>query len=66
MEAAAAKLLEQVDKLEKEKETDLIIEHRFHGNIIGTGGEKIRDVREQFNQVNASLLSYNSPFMLVF
>lgn len=51
VEAAAAKLLEQVEKLEGEKERDLIIEHRFHGNIIGARGESIRDVRDKFNQV---------------
>lgn len=51
VEQASARLLEQVEKLENEKEKDLIIEHRFHGNIIGAKGEKIRDIRDQFNQV---------------
>jgi len=52
VETAAERLLEQVSKLENEKEKDLIIEHRFHGNIIGTKGEKIREIRDRFNQVN--------------
>lgn len=51
VEQAAARLLEQVEKLEGEKETDLIIEHRFHGNIIGARGENISKIRDQFNQV---------------
>lgn len=51
VEQAARHILEQVDKLEKEKEKDLIIEHRFHGNLIGAKGEKIREIREKFNQV---------------
>lgn len=52
VEKAAASILEQVEKLEGEKEKDLIIEHRFHGNLIGAKGEKIREIREQFNQVS--------------
>lgn len=51
VEAAAARLLEQVAKLESEKERDLIIEHRFHGNIIGARGENIKEIRDKFNQV---------------
>lgn len=55
MEKAATAILEQVEKLEGEKEKDLIIEHRFHGNLIGAKGEKIREIREQFNQVKILL-----------
>jgi len=51
VEQASRHILDQVDKLEKEKEKDLIIEHRFHGNLIGAKGEKIREIREKFNQV---------------
>lgn len=51
VDQAASRLLEQVEKLENEKEKDLIIEHRFHGNIIGAKGEKIREIRDKFNQV---------------
>ncbi|CAL8135568.1 unnamed protein product [Orchesella dallaii] len=54
VEKAAASILEQVEKLEGEKEKDLIIEHRFHGNLIGAKGEKIREIREKFNQIQVT------------
>lgn len=40
-----------VKKLENEKEKDVIIEQRHYKNIIGTKGEKIREIRDKFNQV---------------
>lgn len=40
-----------VAKMENEREKDIVIEHRFHKNIIGAKGEKIREIREMFNQV---------------
>lgn len=45
-------LLEMVHKMENEVTKDLLIEQRFHRNIIGAKGEKIREIREKFNQVN--------------
>lgn len=54
VDQAAKHILDQVGKLEQEKEKDLIIEHRFHGNLIGAKGEKIREIREKFNQVSLS------------
>jgi predicted PilT family ATPase len=51
VELAAKHIIDQVKKLESEKEKDVIIEHRFHGNLIGAKGEKIREIREKFNQV---------------
>ncbi|XP_018011553.1 vigilin [Hyalella azteca] len=48
-------LLELVKKMENEKERDIIIEHRLHRSIIGTKGEKIKEIREKFNQVQISL-----------
>jgi hypothetical protein len=38
-------------KLENEKERDIIIDHRFYRNIIGSKGDNIREIREMFNQV---------------
>lgn len=58
VEQASKHILEQVRKLESEKEKDLIIEHRFHGNLIGAKGEKIREIREKFNQVQ---INFPSP-----
>lgn len=40
-----------IHKLENEKERDIIIDHRFYRNIIGSKGENIREIREMFNQV---------------
>ena len=40
--------------MENEKERDIIIEQRFHRTIIGTKGDKIREIREKFNQVQIS------------
>uniref|UniRef100_A0A2P2HWJ6 Vigilin n=1 Tax=Hirondellea gigas TaxID=1518452 RepID=A0A2P2HWJ6_9CRUS len=48
-------LLELVHKLENEKERELVIEHRLHRNIIGQRGERIREIKDQFNQVQISL-----------
>ncbi|GBM34136.1 Vigilin [Araneus ventricosus] len=45
-------LLEMVHKMENEINKDLVIEQRFHRNIIGAKGEKIREIRDKFNQVN--------------
>ncbi|CAL1268500.1 unnamed protein product [Larinioides sclopetarius] len=45
-------LLEMVHKMENEVSKDLVIEQRFHRNIIGAKGEKIREIRDKFNQVN--------------
>lgn len=51
---AKAELMEMVTKLENEKEKDILIEHRFHKNIIGAKGEKIREIRDMFNQVQVT------------
>ncbi|CAL1537044.1 unnamed protein product [Lymnaea stagnalis] len=48
---AKEQLLEMANRMENEKTRDIIIEHRFHRQIIGAKGENIRDIREKFNQV---------------
>ncbi|GFT67197.1 vigilin [Nephila pilipes] len=45
-------LLEMVHKMQNEIFMDLIIEERLHRNIIRAKGEKIREIRDKFNQVN--------------
>lgn len=37
---------------ENEKNRDILIEQRFHRNIIGAKGENIKEIRDMFNQVN--------------
>lgn len=54
VEQVKKELEEMVKKMENEKERDIVIEHRLHRNIIGTKGEKIREIRDQFNQVQIS------------
>merc|ERR1712136_446587 len=51
---AQAELSEMVTKMENEREKDIISEHRFHKNIIGAKGEKIREIREKCNQVQVT------------
>ncbi|XP_059485488.1 vigilin [Neocloeon triangulifer] len=54
--AAAKKELEEtVHKLENEKERDIIIDRRFYKTLIGSKGEKIKEVREKFNQVQITI-----------
>jgi rRNA processing protein Krr1/Pno1 len=50
---ALAKLdIEQLlQKKENEKQKDLIIDHRYHRQLIGSQGSKIRDLRERFPNV---------------
>lgn len=38
-------------KLENEKEKDVIIDQRHYKNIIGAKGEKIKEIRDKFNQI---------------
>ncbi|XP_042234128.1 vigilin-like [Homarus americanus] len=51
---AKKELEELVAKMENEKERDIIIEQRFHRTIIGTKGDKIKEIRDKFNQVQIS------------
>lgn len=44
-------LSEMINKLENEKEKDCIIDQRHYRKLIGQKGDKIREIREKFNQV---------------
>jgi len=44
-------LMEMVATMENEITKEINIEHRFHRTMIGTKGEKIREIRDQYNQV---------------
>ncbi|XP_037085913.1 vigilin-like [Pollicipes pollicipes] len=48
---ARDELLEMTAKMENEKERDIIIENRFHRQIIGSKGETITQIRQKFEQV---------------
>ncbi|XP_013393954.1 vigilin [Lingula anatina] len=51
VEKAKAELMEMVEKMENERSKDIMIEQRFHRTIIGAKGDKIKEVRDKFNQV---------------
>lgn len=44
-------LKEMVATMENEITKEINIEHRFHRTMIGTKGEKIREIRDKYNQV---------------
>lgn len=54
---------EMVKKLENEKEKDVVIEQRHYRNIIGTKGDKIREIRTKFNQVQ---INFPEPGKILF
>lgn len=51
VQQAQLELQEQIDKLENEKSKDVIIDRRLHRQIIGTKGEKIRELKDRYRQV---------------
>merc|ERR1719340_451723 len=54
VEKAKNELFEMVEKMENEKEKDLIIENRFHRQLIGPKGESIEKIRKEFANVQIS------------
>merc|ERR1712083_657918 len=54
VEKARKELYEMVEKMENEKEKDLIIENRFHRQLIGPKGESIEKIRKEFANVQIS------------
>merc|ERR1719462_545129 len=52
--AAKQEILEMAKKFDNEKSRDIIIEHKYHKNIIGQKGEKVREIRERFSEVQIS------------
>lgn len=51
VQKAQREITEMIEKLENEKEKDIIIDHRLFRSIIGAKGSRIREIREKFNQV---------------
>jgi transcription antitermination factor NusA-like protein len=52
--AAREEILAMAAKFSNERSKDIIIEQRFHKNIIGQKGEKVREIREKFGEVQIS------------
>ncbi|XP_046605985.1 vigilin [Neodiprion virginianus] len=55
VEKAKKELMEMVEKLENEKEKDVIIDHRYYRSIIGSKGDNIKEIRDKFNQVQITI-----------
>merc|ERR1712240_917016 len=53
-EKAKAELASMVEKMESEKEKDLIVENRFHRQLIGAKGREIEKIRKEFTAVQIS------------
>lgn len=49
---AQQEIKEKIDKLDNEKEKDVIIDYRLHSTLIGAKGENIRELRNRFTLVN--------------
>lgn len=56
--AAQTELAGIIKKLENEKERDVVIDHRLFRNLIGAKGERIREIRDKFNNV---LITFPGP-----
>merc|ERR1719392_368321 len=54
VEKAKKELIDMTEKMENEKEKDLIIENRFHRQLIGPKGENIEKIRKDFVNVQIS------------
>ena len=58
MEKAKAELASMVEKMENEKEKDLIVENRFHRQLIGAKGGEIEKIR--CKQIQSKMLKKSS------
>lgn len=56
---AAEELREKIEKLENEKEKDVIIDHRLFSSLIGAKGDNIREIREKYKLVQ---IIFPNPF----
>merc|ERR1712179_551445 len=65
VERAKTELTVMVTKMENEKEKDLIIEARFHRQLIGPKGENIQKIREEFEAVQISFPDLGSKSDIV-
>lgn len=52
VQRAHQEIKEKVEKLDNEKEKDVIIDYRLHSTIIGPKGESIRELRNKYPLVN--------------
>jgi len=62
---AQAELEGMVTKMQNEKEKDLVIENRFHRQLIGPKGENIQKIRDDFANVQISFPELGSKSDIV-
>jgi len=65
VEKAKAELQSMVQKMENEKEKDLIVENRFHRQLIGAKGGEIEKIRKEFADVQISFPDLGSKSDIV-
>jgi len=65
VEKAKAELDSMVQKMENEKEKDLILENRFHRQLIGAKGGEIEKIRKEFTTVQISFPDLGSKSDIV-
>merc|ERR1712079_566491 len=65
VEKASKELYDMVEKMENEKEKDLIIENRFHRQLIGPKGGEIEKIRKEFTAVQISFPDLGSKSDIV-
>merc|ERR1719445_2239321 len=65
VEKAKAELDAMVQKMENEKEKDLILENRFHRQLIGAKGGEIEKIRKEFTTVQISFPDLGSKSDIV-
>lgn len=56
---AEQELREKIEKLDNEKEKDVIVDHRLHSLLIGPKGENIRELRERYRLVTINFPNSN-------
>jgi len=65
VEKAKTELASMVEKMENEKEKDLIVENRFHRQLIGAKGGEIEKIRKEFTAVQISFPDLGSKSDIV-
>jgi len=65
VEKAKTELASMVEKMENEKEKDLILENRFHRQLIGAKGGEIEKIRKEFTSVQISFPDLGSKSDIV-
>ena len=65
VEKAKAELALMVEKMENEKVKDLIVENRFHRQLIGAKGGEIEKIRKEFTAVQISFPDLGSKSDIV-